>query len=385
MKVIKSFSEIFDKKYNTIACDIYGVLHDGYEPYPYTVQTLGQLQKANQKVVLLSNSSRMYTALSQQLVDKFDILPNTYDDILSSGKLTRLFLEDCQEHLDTLDGTATTTTPPPQPPVASCHASLCSISGKDQQRTSRRITAMDFCNTHYFEPSNNKKVRFFTAGDVDYLLPLYQGLTHFEPTEDCWQEIDFVLLGSVKRLYGNIDVDPFDETSVKNHYTPLLQACLARHVPVICTNPDVVAPSGVNPEDGSQRLLLCPGYIGELYEKLGGQVLYFGKPFSSIYNYLIDTTTTGQEEEEDHHQASAVGRQILCVGDNVATDVLGANDAGLDVVLILGGVHATTFTSLTDLDWDEDQKQHILSQVRDLCREAGTGEPTYVMPYLRYD
>ncbi|ORZ19468.1 HAD-like domain-containing protein [Absidia repens] len=382
MKVIKSLSELFDKKYNTIACDIYGVLHDGHESYPYTVQTLDQLQKANQKVVLLSNSSRMYPALSQHLDDKFNISSNTYDDILSSGKLTRLFLEDCQAHLNTLDGTSTTR--PSEPPVASCHASLCSISEKDQQRTSRRITGMEFCNTHHFQPLNNKKIRFFMAGDVNYLLPLYHDLSHFEPTEDCWQDIDFVLLGTVKRLYGDIDVDPFDETSVKNHYTPFLQACLARHVPVICANPDVVAPAGVNPEDGSQRLLICPGYIGELYEKLGGQVLYFGKPFNSIYDYLVDTTASGQEQQ-DQCQAPAAERQILCVGDNVATDVLGANDAGLDVVLILGGVHATTFPSFTNLESDENLQQRILTQVRDLCREAGTGEPTYVMPYLRYD
>jgi HAD superfamily hydrolase (TIGR01450 family) len=329
MKFINSFSELAEvQKYDTIACDIYGVLHDGYEPYPYTLQTLQHLESRNQ-VVLLSNSSRMYPALSHQLSSTFNIAPAAYNDILSSGKLTRLFLEDCQRYLE-------------------------------GQATATQLGAQDFCAQQ--EWTTKRVVRFFIAGGLDYLGPLYHGLDCFEPTED-WDAMAFVLLGSIKPLYGTDKVDPFDETSVIAHYRPFLEKCLARKVPVICTNPDVWAPSGINPIDGSQRLLICPGYVGEMYKAMGGQVLYFGKPYKTIYDYL---------------GKSSGGRKILCVGDNVATDVLGANDSGLDVVLILGGVHAKQFPNLHDL-------HTVFAQVRQLCQEAGTQEPTYVMPYLRWN
>lgn len=337
MKFINSLSELTAvQKYETIACDIYGVLHDGYEPYPYTLQTLQHLQSRNQEqVVLLSNSSRMYPALSHQLASTFNIAPAAYNDILSSGKLARLFLEDCQR---CIDGRAAA--------GSSCYATVNSTT---------RLGAHDFCDQQGW----TAPVRFFVAGGLDYLGPLYHGLDGFEPTED-WDAMAFVLLGSIKRLYGTDDVDPFDEASVTTHYRPFLEKCLARHVPVICTNPDVWAPSGVNPEDGSQRLLICPGYVGEMYRAMGGQVLYFGKPYKTIYDYLDD------------------GKKILCVGDNVATDVLGATEAGLDVVLILGGVHAKQLPDFQD-------HQAVFTQVRQLCQEAGTQEPTYVMPYLRWN
>ncbi|KAI8337982.1 HAD-like domain-containing protein [Chlamydoabsidia padenii] len=339
MKYIKSFSELadLDTKYDTIACDIYGVLHDGYEPYPYTLSTLQHLTKQAPQVILLSNSSRMYKALSHQLANTFNIQPDAYNDILSSGRLTRLFLEDCQRYLMPGDDTWT----------PSCHATHC------HQSTQTSLTAVEFCQQQNWE---HQQVRFFIAGGIDYLGPLYHDLDRFTPTQD-WHDMDIILLGSIKRLYGDDPIDLYDEHSIQTHYRPFLTACVARQVPMLCTNPDVWAPSGTH-DDGSQRLLICPGYIGELYKAMGGHVLYFGKPFSSIYDHL--------------------GRASLCVGDNVATDVLGATRAGLDVVLILGGVHAKDFS-------DDQEEEQVLDQVRVLCQEAGTQEPTYVMPYLRWN
>ncbi|KAI8079768.1 HAD-like domain-containing protein [Halteromyces radiatus] len=360
MKILQSFSELYanGEQYDTIACDIYGVLHDGYEPYPYTMETLKELQQRKQDVVLLSNSSRMYSALSQQLIDKFNITPQAYNDILSSGKLTRLFLQDCQMYTTTKQD------------IVSCFATVggnASISNSNinhQSTIATTMTAAGFCQQYQLAlKQEDTKIRFFIAGDVDYLEPLYRDLTVFEATDD-WYSMEFVLVGSIQRLYGDDEVNPFDEESVQQHYKPFFDICLKRGIPFICTNPDVLAPHGVN-QDGSQRLLLCPGYIGQLYESMGGTVLYFGKPFSSIYKYL------------QNKQNNQSGGRILCIGDNVATDVLGANDADLDVVLILGGVHASTLLSTKN-------DTELLSQVRDLCQQAGTREPTYVMPYLRY-
>ncbi|CAO3610011.1 unnamed protein product [Cunninghamella echinulata] len=352
MKLVHSFSEIFQhKKYNKIACDIYGVLHDGYLAYPYTVETLKKLQQLNQQVILLSNSSRMYPALSKQLETKFNISTFVYNDILSSGKLTQLFLQDCDTYL----------TKKVKNMDISCHATL-----RDSQQPS--MTAIEFCQHYLVNKNNNNKIyRFFIAGDLDYLTPLFQDLTSFQPT-DHWEddEMDFVLLGSIQPLDKNNTtiIDTYNEESIQQHYMPFLKSCLKRNIPLVCVNPDVLAPHGTY-DDGSQRLLICPGYIGAMYEAIGGKVLYFGKPFKSIYDYLLQ-----DQKEQD--------QSILCVGDNINTDVLGATEANLDVVLILGGVHASSLLSLID------DEQQLIDQVRQLCQLENIQEPTYLMPYLKY-
>ncbi|ORX60481.1 hypothetical protein DM01DRAFT_1300265, partial [Hesseltinella vesiculosa] len=353
MKLVQSFSEIFSlsTEYSTIACDIYGVIHDGFQPYPFTQSALEQLRQQQHDVILLSNSSRMYPALSSHMATQFNLAAATYRDILSSGKLTRLFLEECAAYLRGH----------PLPPE--CFASL----------RDGTLTASQFCESLLPSGRSTDACKFYVAGNSDYLLPLYDGLQDkLEPCEE-WQhdDIGFVLLASVCRLHSEGDFDRYDKDLVSQHYEPFLQACVARDVPLICVNPDVVAPHGEY-EDGSARLLVCPGYIGELYEALGGKVLYFGKPFSSIYDYLL------RHYGDKDSKAGSDGRRVLCVGDNVATDVLGASQVHQDVVLILSGVHASTLG-----DCIEDP--NILKQrVRILCQEAGTPEPTYLMPYLRY-
>ncbi len=67
----------------------------------------------------------------------------------------------------------------------------------------------------------------------------------------------------------------------------------------------------------------------------------------------------------------------MCVGDNVATDVKGATEAGLDIVMILGGVH---WEDLKDAKDDEEMKL----RVRELCKKFDSQEPTYLMPLLKY-
>ncbi|CAO3618581.1 unnamed protein product [Cunninghamella blakesleeana] len=375
MKLVQSFSDIFQhKEYKTIACDIYGVLHDGFQAYPYTVEALKtiQQQKQDSKVILLSNSSRMYLALSKQLENKFNISTLLYNDVLSSGKLTRLFLQDCHTYLT---NRMNPSSPPPM--KISCHATL-----RDQQYPS--MTAIDFCNHYLITKNKDEPIKkFFIAGDVDYLLPLYHDLnTVFQPIYD-WEneEMDFVLLGSIQNLYKKeVIIDTYNEQSIQQHYMPFLNHCLKKEIPLICVNPDVLAPHGTY-EDGSQRLLICPGYIGELYESMGGKVLYFGKPFKSIYDYLINQQQQEQQEQGDEKEEEKKGNKspsILCVGDNVSTDVLGATEANLDVVFILGGVHASSLLPLLD------DEQQLIDQVKELCQLENIQEPTYLMPYLKY-
>ena len=85
---------------------------------------------------------------------------------------------------------------------------------------------------------------------------------------------------------------------------------------MICTNPDLIVDRGDKRE-------LCAGSVALVFEKMGGEVIYFGKPFPEVYNQSI-------ENKE---------KRVLSIGDNLNTDIKGANLLNYDSLLISNGVH----------------------------------------------
>ena len=85
---------------------------------------------------------------------------------------------------------------------------------------------------------------------------------------------------------------------------------------MICTNPDLIV------ERGDKREL-CAGSIALIFEEMGGDVIYFGKPFPEVYNNSINN----------------VDKKILSIGDNLNTDIKGANLLNYDSLIISNGVH----------------------------------------------
>jgi HAD superfamily hydrolase (TIGR01459 family) len=101
---------------------------------------------------------------------------------------------------------------------------------------------------------------------------------------------------------------------------PLMQACLKNNIPALCINPDMEVV-----RMGGQRVY-CAGEMAAEYEKLGGKVLYFGKPHPAVYEACFKTFS-GIDKS-----------RIVAVGDNLATDILGANKNRFASVLVTGGV-----------------------------------------------
>ena len=99
-----------------------------------------------------------------------------------------------------------------------------------------------------------------------------------------------------------------------NYYKELLK----KHVnkKMICTNPDLIVDKGKKRE-------LCAGSVALVFEKMGGEVMYFGKPFPAVYNQSIDNKD----------------KKILSIGDNLNTDIKGANLLNYDSLLISNGIH----------------------------------------------
>ena len=85
---------------------------------------------------------------------------------------------------------------------------------------------------------------------------------------------------------------------------------------MICTNPDLIVDRGNVRE-------FCAGSVAMVFEKMGGDVVYFGKPYPEVYNQSINNKN----------------KKILSIGDNLNTDIKGANLLNYDSLIISNGIH----------------------------------------------
>ncbi|MEX0645427.1 MAG: TIGR01459 family HAD-type hydrolase [Parvularculaceae bacterium] len=118
-----------------------------------------------------------------------------------------------------------------------------------------------------------------------------------------------------------------DKTETPEEYRGLLTRAAARRLPMICANPDVVVRWG-------GRLIYCAGALAQIYEDLGGAVVYGGKPHPRIYKLALQAVEKARGEAVDP-------RRVLAIGDGLKTDIAGANGQGIDAVFVAGagGVH----------------------------------------------
>jgi HAD superfamily hydrolase (TIGR01459 family) len=138
-------------------------------------------------------------------------------------------------------------------------------------------------------------------------------------------------------------------------YEPLLQAGIARALPMVCANPDVVR---VSPEG----TVAAPGALARRYEELGGRVFYHGKPYPAIYASCLRAL------------AGCPPERVIAIGDSVEHDVLGAARAGLACAFVAGGIHAQELC----VRWGE--LPDLARWRRFAARVPAT--PAYVLPAL---
>lgn len=79
------------KQYPVWLCDVWGVVHDGQEAIVPAVNALVRHRKNGGKVVLITNAPRPKFNVKAQL-DALGVSPDAYDDIVSSGDVTRFLM-----------------------------------------------------------------------------------------------------------------------------------------------------------------------------------------------------------------------------------------------------------------------------------------------------
>lgn len=242
----------FLAQYEGLFCDLWGVVHNGKEPYAGAVETLQAYRKQGGHVVLLSNSPRPCDRVADQLRE-IGVADDAYDAIVSSGDLTR----------DAIGG----------------------------------------------------------GGYGDVFLHIGPGRD--EPT-----------FAGLNLIPGDIDTaefmlctGPYDDTNeTPEDYRDLFRVALARKLPFVCANPDLQVMRG-------NEVIYCAGALAALYEEMGGTAVKLGKPWPMAY--------AGAHKALDKVAGRAVDpAKVLAIGDGPKTDIQGANNQGLDVLLVAQGIEA---------------------------------------------
>lgn len=117
-----------------------------------------------------------------------------------------------------------------------------------------------------------------------------------------------------------------DEGETPENYRAAFEKSRARGMFMLCANPDLVVERGT-------QLIYCAGALAELYEKLGGEVVYAGKPHAPIYQEALRRAAVAVGRETPH-------ARVLAIGDSLRTDMKGAEAFGIGSLFVTSGIHA---------------------------------------------
>jgi len=110
--------------------------------------------------------------------------------------------------------------------------------------------------------------------------------------------------------------------------TPILGKMLKRQLPMHCANPDQFAIRG-------GEMGISAGAIAGHYQSMGAKrIIYYGKPQPELFEKALQAL--GIEKS-----------RVIMVGDAFETDIAGANNFGIDSLLIAGGIHQAELKTLS--------------------------------------
>ena len=236
-------------EYDSLLCDVWGVLHNGVAVFPAAVDALLRFRSTAGPVVLITNAPRPHPSVRQQLRE-LGVPDDAYDGLVTSGDVTR------------------------------------------------ELIAM------------RPGIRVLHIGP-DRTLSFYEGLDVVLVSED-----DAELVSCT----GLFD----DQRETPEDYRARFGPLVARRLPMVCANPDIVVEYG-------NRLIYCAGALAQLYAELGGEAVLVGKPHAPIYVAAKAAL------------AARGGVRPLAVGDGLPTDIRGAVDNGVPALFVTGGIHAADF------------------------------------------
>ena len=150
-----------------------------------------------------------------------------------------------------------------------------------------------------------------------------------------------------------INTGPWGDNDTLENYKPMLNKLINYDPVMICSNPDKKVVRG-------EKFMICAGLLAEYYEKIGGKVEYYGKPYNEIYDF----TYSKMKKKKS---------RILVIGDSLDNDIKGANLQNLDSLLITSGIHRKVNN---DNGVDKEELNDLISKKK-IC-------PKYFMRHLTF-
>ncbi|MGB7270913.1 MAG: TIGR01459 family HAD-type hydrolase [Albidovulum sp.] len=129
---------------------------------------------------------------------------------------------------------------------------------------------------------------------------------------------------------GIICTGPFDDqTETPEDYRARFLLAKTKGLKMLCANPDIVVDLG-------EKRIYCAGALAGLYQDMGGESLYYGKPHPPIYDLA-------RQRLADLVSGPVDNSAILAVGDGIGTDIQGGMGEGIDTIFVTGGLMASNF------------------------------------------
>ncbi|NOX42050.1 MAG: TIGR01459 family HAD-type hydrolase [Alphaproteobacteria bacterium] len=289
-QIINSFDEI-SERYDAALVDLWGCLHNGYEPFAAAVSALAKFRDKGGKILLLTNSPRPRPSVMRQL-DKIGVPRDLYHDIAASGDASQFSL----------------------------------VAGD--------------VGTKVYHLGPERDRGFFKE------LPKVAGKQ---------VDISLVPLASAEGIVCTGLFD--DDTETPDDYRETFLYAKSKGLKMLCTNPDIIVDKG-------DRRIYCAGALARAFEEMGGESLYFGKPYPAIYD-LARRRLMALADVQDH--------RIIGIGDGINTDIRGAIAEDIDSLFVTGGLAATETGTV-----DQPEPQRLAKFLN-----AAQLSPTYAIGHLR--
>ena len=166
---------------------------------------------------------------------------------------------------------------------------------------------------------------------------------------------EFINAENLSQAEWILNAGPDSEDNQLSDYNELLTMARKRNLPMLCANPDKIVFHG-------KEKHLCAGGIAEYYQSIGGHVIFVGKPYPKVFERCMDFATPETKNK------------TIMIGDNLETDILGANNFGIHSMLIASGVHELV----------TPHKGGILKGELNELQKNLKVDANYVMPFLRW-
>jgi HAD superfamily hydrolase (TIGR01450 family) len=307
--------------YDVFLIDQWGVMHDGHQAYPDAVACMQQLLALGKHVILLSNSSKRKAGSLVRLAE-MGFTPDKYLEIVTSGELTYLGLSP----------------PRTNPPYASIQGTRVLVFGSGDD-------------------------------DRDYVHSMGCSIASVEEADFLLARGPFVMLDSADPSIPPQQFGPGRILHESAEFDALATRAVARGLPMIVSNPDVVRPGGDNDP--------MPGLIGQAYERKGGKVTYVGKPYPLVYarcRQLMEEVV----EREGGREGGAASLKVCAIGDSMWNDIKGAVEEEFASILVTDGIHADA------LGVEQGSGEAVGEDALDKFWEGFAFKPTHTVPCFRW-